>query len=304
MIKRGQLSPGGPEVSELVFGFWRMHEDPSSHSPEKVLEKVDACLELGITTMDHAAIYGLFDNEELFGKALAERPSVRDDIEIVTKAGIYIPCDNYPEVTGAHYNATADKLIESCERSLKMLQTDRIDLFLVHRPDWLCRADDTAAGLEKLREQGKILHAGVSNYTPPQFDLLAAKLGRPPATNQVEINLLTMDALYDGTLNQCEQHNVRPMAWSPLGGGRLFDADDEAAARIRAKMDELSPKYGDAKYDALAIAWVLAHPSRPVGILGTNKIRRIQSAAKAATIKLKHEDWYALWTASKGHSIP
>jgi predicted oxidoreductase len=174
----------------------------------------------------------------------------------------------------------------------------------VHRPDWLTSADETAAGLNKLLKDGKILSAGVSNYNVHQFNLLNSRMDHPLVTNQIEFHLLHTDPIHDGTLDQCQLERIKPMAWSPLAGGRLMDPANEAGQRLRKAAEGLSAKYGDATLDQLAYAWIMAHPSSPLPVIGTNKIDRLEAAAKAAQIKLEREDWYALWTAAKGHGIP
>ena len=222
----------------------------------------------------------------------------------MTKAGIYVPCDAAPDRKVAFYDATSSQMIRSLDRSLQLIGTDSVDLFLVHRPDWLTSVDDTAAGLNSLLKSGKIRSAGVSNYSPSQFSALGSRLEQPLVTNQVEFHLLHMDPIFDGTFDQCQQQQFQPMAWSPMAGGRIFDQSNEAAVRLASAAADMSAKYGDATLEQLAYAWILAHPSRPLPVIGTNKTERIESAAAAATIKLSREDWYALWVAAKGHGIP
>src|SRR5262249_50974389 len=153
---------------------------------------------------------------------------------VVTKAGIYVPCSRHPERHTAHYNATGKRLIKSLEKSLRLLGTDHVELFLVHRPDWLTRADDTAVGLNELVRTGKIRAAGVSNYSASQFDLLKSRMEQPLVTNQIEFHLLHPEPIDDGTLHQCEKLGVHPMAWSPLAGGRIVDPNHPAALRLAA----------------------------------------------------------------------
>jgi predicted oxidoreductase len=273
-------------------------------SAQEINRRLQFGLELGITTIDTAEIYGLYEVEKALGEALALTPGLRDKLEIVTKAGIYVPCKYHPERCTAHYNASGARLTKSLDKSLRWLGTDHIDLFLVHRPDWLTRADDTASGLNPLLASGKIRSAGVSNYSASQFDLLNGLMEQPLATNQIEFNLFHMEPMTDGTLHQCEKLGVRPMAWSPLAGGRLFNAENPASQRLEAVAKGISARYGGATLEQLAYAWILAHPSRPLPVIGTNKIERIQSAAKADTITLEREDWYALWEASQGRKVP
>lgn len=306
MITRHRIAPQGPELSRLVYGTWRIldDEDVNNRTPQALLSRFKACVDLGITSLDTAEIYGTYHVEEAIGGALKLDRSFRDQIEIVTKCGIYIPCEFHPDRKVAFYNLTAERIVKSAEKSLRLMGIDHIDLLLVHRPDWLTSADETAAGLNKLLKDGKIRSAGVSNYNVHQFELLNSRMDQPLVTNQVEFSLLHMDPIYDGTADQCQRHRILPMAWSPLAKGALLASGNPASDRLRAKAAELSAKYDGATLDQLAYAWILAHPSMPLPILGTNKLERIQTAAQAANIKLSREDWYDLWVAAKGHGIP
>lgn len=301
-MKRVKLAAQGPEFSRMVYGTWRLLS--TKPTAQEINRRLHTCLELGITTIDTAEIYGLYEVEQALGAALALSPGLRDQLEIVTKAGIYVPCAYHPERRTAHYNATGPRLIKSLEKSLRLLGTDHIDLFLVHRPDWLTRAEETAAGLNELLRSGKIRSAGVSNYSVSQFDLLNAHLAQPLVTNQIEFHLLHMEPIHDGTLHQCERLGVLPMAWSPLAGGKLFDPANPAAPRLAAAAQAMASRYNGATLEQLAYAWILAHPSRPLPVIGTNKPERLQSAAQADALVLEREDWYALWEAAQGRRIP
>ena len=286
----------------MVYGTWRILA--TKPTPQEVNRRLHACLELGLTTIDTAEIYGTYEVEQLLGAALALSPGLRDQFELVTKAGIYVPCSRHPERRTAHYDATAPRLLSSLEKSLRFLGTDHVELFLVHRPDWLTRADDTAAGLNELLRAGKIRAAGASNYGASQFDLLNARMEQPLVTNQLEFNLLHPEPIHDGTLHQCEKLDVRPMAWSPLAGGRIFDSSNPAAARLAAAAEGMASRYKGATLEQLAYAWILAHPSHPLPVIGTNNLERLQSAVRADALVLEREDWYALWEAAQGRKIP
>lgn len=301
-LARIQMAPEGPDFSRMVYGTWRVLDDGSTI--QDLNRRLNLCADLGMTTIDTAEIYGLYEVEEALGQALALSPGLRDRLEIVTKAGIYVPCKWHPDRKTAHYNASAPRLVKSLEKSLRLLGTDRVELFLVHRPDWLTGADDTATGLNHLLETGKIQSAGVSNYTAAQYDLLDSRMDQPLVTNQLEFHLLHMDPIYDGTFDQCQELRVHPMAWSPLAGGRLFDPANEAARRLATAAAGLAEKYEGATLEQLAYAWVLAHPSRALPVIGTNKPERIESAVRAASLTLEREDWYALWEAAQGRSVP
>lgn len=303
-MKRFHIHPSGLTFSQLVYGTWRVLDDAATATPQNLLARFERCLELGITTIDTAEIYGLYKVEEFIGQTLKLKPSLREKLEIVTKCGIYVPCEFHPHRKTAFYNATAERIVKSAEKSLRFMGIDHIDCLLVHRPDWLTSVDETAEGLNRLLKEGKIRSAGVSNYNVHQFEALQSRMDQPLVTNQVELHLLHMDAIYDGTLDQAQRLRSHPMAWSPLGGGRIMDPQNEAAQRLAKAAASMSEKYGGATLDQLAYAWIMAHPSQPMPVMGTNKLERIQHTAKAATIPLEREDWYALWTAAKGHGIP
>jgi predicted oxidoreductase len=309
MVDRVALAEGGPHLSQLCYGTWRLLREPAPPTAAQLADRLTAAADLGVTTVDTAEIYGAYAVEELLGAAFAHAPGLRQRLEIVTKFGIYHPNPRHPERTSPFYNASAQRVVASVDKSLRLLGTDVIDLLLVHRPDWLTPAADTARGLEDVVRAGKVRHVGVSNYSAPQLDLLRDRLEVPLVTNQLELSLFSHGALFDGTLDQCQRHRIRPMAWSPLGGGRLFSTDDEAGARVRAAMAPLGPKYGSAKHgDAtlgeLALAWVLAHPARPVAVVGTSRSDRLATLARAVDITLERHDWYLLWQAAAGRRIP
>lgn len=304
MITRSPIAPNGPVFSRLVYGTWRVLDDAATAAPEDLLRRLHACLDLGITTIDTAEIYGLYRVEEFIGETLKRDPGLRGKLEIVTKCGIYVPCEFHPERKVAHYNASAARIVKSAEKSLRLMGIDHIDLLLVHRPDWLTSADETAEGLNRLIKDGKIRSAGVSNYNVHQFELLNARMDLPLVTNQIEFSLMHMDPIYDGTADQAQRLRFQPMAWSPLCKGELMDRTNPAAARLHDKAAELSAKYGGATLDQFAHAWIMAHPSRPLPIIGTNKLERLMATAKSAEIQLEREDWYAFWEAAKGHGIP
>lgn len=303
-MKRVPLGPNGPEISEVVFGTWRFREDAEGFSPARLRAKIDACLEAGITTLDMADIYGGYSCHEAHGKVFREDPSLRSHLEIITKCGILAPCGEYSDIPVKHYRATIDHIVSSAEKALSQLSMDVLDVLLVHRPDCLTRADETAEAFDRLIREGKIRHGGVSNYTRDQFSLLQGAMKHPLATNQIELSLFTLDAMDNGVLAQCEAEGVRPMAWSPLGGGRLFDPSDATASRLRSLMEELSPKYDGASPDQLACAWILALPARPVVVLGTNRVERIPIGARCAEIELEREDWFRLLEAARGCEVP
>lgn len=300
-MARIQLTDGGPTFSRLVAGVMRLHEWGLSTAER--LDFIHNCLDLGITTFDHADIYGSYTCEALFGEALAAEPSLRDRLELVTKCGIQLPSSNRPGNRIHHYDTGREHIIASAENSLRNLHTDTLDLLLIHRPDPLMDADEVAAALTELRAAGKVRHAGVSNFMPWQFHLLQSRLDFPLATNQIELSVLYLDPLHDGTLDQLQRLRVAPMAWSPVAGGRLFDPRDERAARVRGVLENIGRKSG-ASVDQVALAWLLRHPARVLPVMGTGKIERLREAVAAEALTLDRQQWFAVWEASAGREVP
>ncbi len=301
-VSQIDIAPDGPQLSRMALGLWRL--DGWDLSDAGLLDLILASLDQGITTFDHADIYGSYTCEGLFGRALALNPSLRQKMQIVTKCGIKLVSANRPWHTLKHYDTGRDHILASVENSLKELRTDYIDLLLIHRPDPLMDADVVAHAFTVLKQAGKVLHFGVSNFTPWQFDLLASRLDFPLVTNQVELSPLNMDVLHDGTVDQCQRLGISPMAWSPLGGGRLFLNEDERAVRVRRALEAVGEQLGGASIDQVALAWILAHPARIVPVLGTGKVDRVQSTARAADYRLSREQWFAIWKASTGKDVP
>jgi predicted oxidoreductase len=166
------------------------------------------------------------------------------------------------------------------------------------------RAEETAAAFHQLRSSGKVRYFGVSNFTPSQIDLLSSRLELPLVANQVEISVLCMDSLHDGTLDQCQQNGITPMAWSPLGGGRLFTDASVQVLRLHEVLSQVGNELGGASPDQVALAWLIRHPSGIVPVIGSGKRNRIESAARAVELDLTREQWFRIWCASSGHEVP
>ena len=290
------LAQGGPQVSRLALGLWRLAD--WSLSDGELLHLIEATLHLGITTFDHADIYGDYRCEQIFGRALALRPALREKMQLVTKCGIKLVSEQRPAHTLKHYDTSRAHIVTSVENSLQMLGTDRIDLLLIHRPDPLMDADEVAEAFSALRQAGKVLYFGVSNFAPSQFELLASRLDFPLVTNQVELSIVNMRVLHDGTVDQCQRLGISPMAWSPLGGGSLFHDETEQAIRLRQVLASTGKALDGASADQVALAWLLTHPARIVPILGTGKLERIQKAAQAEPLRLSRQQWFSIWSAS------
>ncbi len=284
---------------DFIQGYWRMGE--WGMSPAERLSFLKQHVELGITTVDHAAIYGGdVPCEALFGEALALEPSVRDKLHIITKLGIIAPTT---ETGIAYYDSGRGEILSSVERSLERLGIDYIDTLLLHRPDILLQPEEVAEAFERLRRTGTVRNFGVSNFSTHEFASLQSHLDVTLVTNQVEINPINMHCLEDGTLHQLQTHHRRPMAWSCLAGGQLFDPTSERSQRVLIALEEIKEEVSAKSIDQVAFAWVLALPSRPIPIIGSGKIERVRTAVAAKDLSLTREQWYRVWAASKGHGV-
>lgn len=286
------------ELSPIVAGLWRITE--WQLDVRQRVRWIEQALELGITTFDHADIYGDYRAESLFGDALKASPDLRGRMQLVTKCGIRLRSAQKPYRIN-YYDTGATYIRAQVEQSLRNLHTEQLDLVLIHRPDYLMDPAALAETFTALTREGKVAHWGVSNHSTSQFALLHQH--HPLITNQVELSPLQLDALDDGTLDQAQQLGLRPMIWSPLAGGRLFTGEDEQARRVRDEMASIAARHG-ISLTTLAFAWVLRHPPRPYPITGTGRIEGLRDAVAALNVQLDAEDWYAIWTASKGHSVP
>ncbi|RZT98078.1 aldo/keto reductase [Rivibacter subsaxonicus] len=288
-----------PQLSPVVAGTWRMHE--WGWSPAERLAWIEQCVELGVTSFDHADIYGGYSVETLFGEALRlATPALRQRLQIVTKCGIRLVSPARPLHRLKSYDTSAAHLRASVEASLRALGVERIELLLIHRPDPLLDPAEVAGAIDALRREGKLAHFGVSNHTPSQASLLQRAL--PLAANQIEFSPLHLQPLHDGTLDQCLDLGIRPMAWSPLGGGRLLNGHDERERRVRDALERIAAEHGVSIATA-AYAWILRHPSRPLPITGTRRIDAIREALAATSLRLDRESWFDVWQASAGHEV-
>ncbi len=288
-------------VSPLIIGTMRLGTWGSQLSTSEYEHFIEGCLDLDLIDFDHADIYGHYTTEGDFGKVFQSRKYLREKMRITTKCGIKMISDNRPDHKVKSYDLSAKHIKESVELSLASLNTDYIDVLLLHRPDYLFNPHEIAEAFETLKQSGKVLEFGVSNFTPSQFDVLHSFT--PLVTNQVEISILHRNAFEDGTLDQCQKHKIIPAAWSPLGGGSLFgETTSPEINAIKKVLDSLSEKY-NAAHDQLLYAWLRKHPAGIVPVLGTSKLERIQTAHKALDITLTHEEWYMLWEAALGREI-
>tara|TARA_R110002072_G_scaffold181886_1_gene338076 strand:- start:1026 stop:1892 length:867 start_codon:yes stop_codon:yes gene_type:complete len=284
--------------SRIIAGCMSWGKWGKQFSTQEMIAQMYLTLEAGITTFDHADIYGDYTTEQQFGTAFFESGIERESIQLISKCGI----QNEGETRNnkiKHYNYSKEYIIWSVEKSIKDLKTDYLDLLLLHRPSPLMHPDEIAAAISELKEQGKILDFGVSNFTPSQVNLINSKT--PISVNQIEFSLSQHTAMHNGTLDQILQQEILPMSWSPLG--TYFKEQNEANTRIKKVLDNLTKKY-NATEDQVLLAWILKHPSKVSPVIGTTNKTRIENAVKALKIDLELEDWFTMLVEYQGHKIP
>ncbi|MDA3890843.1 MAG: aldo/keto reductase [Salinivirgaceae bacterium] len=287
------------QLSKLVLGLWRL----PNITDDEILSIINSAIELGITSIDQADIYGGYESQIYFGRALKKDKTLRKKIQIISKTGIILPNSAFSKSGIGFYDSGENHIIQSVETSLTDMGTDYMDLLLIHRPDLLMHPNDLDETLQKLKKQGKVLHFGVSNFSPSQFEMYRKNMETPLETNQVEFSLMHLNPLFDGTFDNCLQHNISPMIWSPLGGGDLFTSNEKQAIEIRTVLSKIGEELGGASIDQVALAWIMKHPSNPNTVIGTLKPERIKLSTEALNLDLSREQWYRILIAAQGHNM-
>ncbi len=289
-------------LSRIIHGYWRLRD--WNLSDQELLKLIEQVLELGITSFDHADIYGNYTCEAYFGRALALKPSLRDQMELISKCGIRLNTDVNPELDVKIYDYSFNYIIQQAEASLKHLGTDRLDLLLLHRPAPFFNPEEVAKAFDKLKQSGKVLNFGVSNFTPMQFDNLQSHLDMPLATNQVEISVSCLEHFENENMEFLQKHKIKPMAWSPLAGGGLFKPQSDKEHRLHSVLKEIAAALNVESIDQVMYAWLLKHPAGIMPIVGSQHINRIKSAVDALEVEMSLEQWYKIYIASKGDELP
>ncbi len=300
-MERVKLS-AGLEMSRIVYGMWRLG-DGTDTSPAAVQAKIEACLEQGITTMDQADIYGGYEAEAILGNCLTQASGLREKIEIVTKCDIVAPAGRYGSARVKYYDTSAAHIEASIDHSLRLMRIDHIDLLLIHRPDPLMDHKETGAALDKAVMSGKVGNIGVSNFRPHDWTLLQSAMETQLVMNQIEMSLLARQAFTNGDLAFLQERGIAAMAWSPLGGGSLFDKANPQIAPLQARLEELGEANGVGA-DSVAVAWLLRHPANVLPVMGTNNMERIRRFHEAVSVAMDRETWFELYTLAQGHEVP
>ncbi|MFD1314718.1 aldo/keto reductase [Namhaeicola litoreus] len=288
-------------ISRIVQGLWRVTD--WNYSDMQLLKFVEEVLSLGIDSFDQADIYGNYESEKKFGEALKLKPSLREEIKIISKCGIKLLSDKFPERKAKHYDYSYEHIVKSAETSLKNMRTDRLDLLLLHRPSPFFNAEEVARAFEFLKKGGKVLHFGVSNFKPSQFEVLQSYLSDSLVTNQVEISPFCLEHFENGNIDFFQKHKIKPMAWSPLGGGNIFNTKDEGIISCLEVLNRIGEEL-NCSVDQVVYAWLVKHPVGICPVIGTGKIERVKSAAKSLEIDLNLEQWFQIYEAGLGEELP
>ena len=294
------VSNSGLYLSRIVQGMMRLRE--WNFSTKETEDFIMRAIDLGVTTFDHADIYGNYTCEGLFGEVLKSNPSLRDKIQIVTKCGIVLPNKETKRIH--YYDTSKDHILKSVDNSLRNLHTDYIDLLLIHRPDPFMNPEEIAEAFLELHKSGKVRFFGVSNFTINQFEALQSKLNLPLVTNQIEISPFNLEHFENDNIYFLKGKNLNPMAWSPLAGGKLFDVSNDKSVRILTTLKEVGKELGIDSMDTLVYSWLLNHPVGVIPISGSGRLERFKNAVEALNIKLSREQWFKIYEAALGHDVP
>jgi predicted oxidoreductase len=284
--------------SRIIYGMWRLAEADDT-SPAHVQEKIEACLAQGITTMDQADIYGGYMAEEVMGAALKAAPALKDQIEVVTKCDIVAPVGRYSDARVKYYDTSPQHIRASVDHSLRLMNVDKIDLLLIHRPDPFMNHHETGAALDDLVASGKVRSVGVSNFKLHDWTLLQSAMQSKLVTNQIEISLTAHQAFTNGDVAYLQERAIPIMAWSPLGGGDLMTGSGAVQDMLAAMASQAG-----VSSSAIAVAWLLAHPANIMPVMGTNNLDRIRTLSEATSVTLDRQQWFELYATALGHEVP
>ena len=285
------------KLSNLVAGTMNWGAWGKKLSSTDMAKRIEFCLEHDISTFDHADIYGGYTTEAEFGNAFKASKIDRSKVQFVTKCGIQSISENR-NTTIKHYDYSRAHIIHSVENSLKNLQTDFLDVLLLHRPSPLMDAHEVADTVFELIREGKILEFGVSNFSPLQTELLREKI--KIEYNQIQFSVTQLQPMSDGSLDYMQSNHIHAMAWNPLGS--VFKLNDEKSTRIKTCIDKLSIKY-NVSAEVILFAWIQKHPANILPIFGTTDFDRIKNLSKSNETVLNLEDWFEIWEASLGRKV-
>ncbi|CAD0003276.1 aldo/keto reductase [Flavobacterium salmonis] len=284
-------------LSPVISGIRNWGVWDKNLTSKEMESMIQLCIENKITTFDHSDIYGDYTTEAEFGKAFKDSKISREKLQLITKCGIQMVTeDRHNKIR--HYEHSKEYIIWSAEESLKKLKTDYIDVFLLQRPSPLMQAEEIAEAVEKLKSEGKIIDFGVGNFSNSQVELIRQKT--EVSYHSVQFSATNFEPMTDGTFDYAQIHGISPLAWNPLG--TVFREDTKQTRRLKKLLSTLVEKYHLGS-DTLLLAWILKHPAKVIPVAGTVNVARIQSLMKAVELEMDKEDWFAIWTESRGEEL-
>ena len=293
---------GELELSRIIHGYWRLRE--WNIKGQELLKLIQQVVELGITTFDHADIYGNYSCETIFGEALSFKKELRKNIQLVTKCGIKLLSDKYPQRKVKIYDYSFNHIVTSVENSLRNFKTDYIDLLLLHRPSPYFDPQEVQRAFAHLKQSGKVLHFGVSNFTPNQFEMLNNFWQEGLVTNQVEISPLHLEHFKNGNMDFFLKEKLFPMVWSPVARGRVFNPVTEHEKQVNKAITEVAEEMNCTSPDTIVYSWLLKHPANVLPIIGSQKTERIKAAVDALNLNMTLEQWFKIYIAANGEELP
>lgn len=288
------------EVSKIIHGHWRLNNWNLRNI--ELLNFLEQVVDLGITTFDHADIYGDYTCENIFGEALKLKPALRNEIQIISKCGIKLISEKFPERTIKYYDYSYQHIISSVENSIKNFG-GYLDLLLLHRPSPFFNPHEVARAFADLHKSGKVLHFGVSNFLPHQFELLNSCLDNKLVTNQLEISPLHIEHFENGNIEFLQREKIIPLAWSPLGGGSILNPKSTSEIRIYTALWQVAEELNVNSISKVVLSWLYKHPAGIIPIIGSGKIQRIKQAVEAQKIDMSLEQWFKIYTAGLGKEL-
>lgn len=286
------------KLSPIVAGVMNWGVWDKNLNTKEMENMINVCLENKITTFDHADTYGDYTTESDFGKAFASSKIAREKMQLISKCGVQLVTESRNN-TIRHYDYSKEYIIWSAENSLRNLQTDYLDVLLLHRPSPLMQADEVAEAVLKLKSDGKIIDFGLASFSASQTELIRQKT--EIGYNQVQFSATNYKPMVDGSFDYMEMNNIRPLSGNPLGS--VFREDNSQTRRLKKLLLSLMEKYNLGS-DSILLSWILKHPAKVIPIAGTVNVARIQSLMKAVELELDEEDWFAVWVESMGNDVP
>jgi len=290
------------EISRIVQGHWRLADWNLKN--QELLKLTQQTIELGVSTFDHADIYGNYSCEKLFGDAISLHKGLRKDLQIITKCGIKLISDKFPARKMKSYDYSFNHIISSVENSLKNFRTDYIDVLLLHRPSPFFNPEEVAKAFSHLKQQGKVLNFGVSNFNSQQFKMLSTYVEEPLITNQVEISPYCLEHFENGNIDYFLTKKIKPMAWSPLAGGNILNPTTKKGQRLLNTLKDVANELSINSIDTLIYSWLLNHPAAIIPIVGTSNVERVKNAVNALKVEMNSELWLKIYVASLGENLP